>query len=112
MLDSHGGNMPLWCEAAVLLVEETDRIQELGTRAHALLQRPGKWSLAPPLRHLHLSVLYGTENVPSSGAIDPLISSFECASLELWKTSPGDLTGVQSWVRPGSVPLSESSSLL
>jgi hypothetical protein len=111
MQDTRGGGRPLWCQAAVLLVEETDLIRTLRSRSHVLLQRPEEGTLAPPLRHLHLSVFYGTENVPSSNDINRLItsfdiSSFECASLELWKTSPGDIDGVQSWVRLGSVPLS------
>merc|ERR1712176_1624022 len=78
----------------------SDQYVQLCETSRYLLDLPlsGCTNFPPPVNRPHMSLFYGTENIPDPAIVDPsLPTSFEGTRAALWITTPSTLEGVPKW---------------
>ena len=87
----------VWNQALYLAVEPSAALLNLCQKARALLgMDTEKWTFPPPAGYPHISMFYGTDNVPEKSKVQS-ISPFHAFRLALWRTDPPSLEGVALW---------------
>jgi hypothetical protein len=100
---------PVWSQAAVLVVQESHELCRLVQLCQDIVEPLSSESISvfpPPIGLPHLSLFYGTTNVPTEQEIQAVPNCFTASSVELWSTIPMSVKGVVDWKMMHSVRLS------
>jgi hypothetical protein len=87
----------VWSQALFLTMEMSAPFMNLCQQSRALLGMDTEnWTFAQPVGMPHLSLFYGSENIPEKSEVKP-IAPFDSYTLTLWRTDPATLEGVPNW---------------
>lgn len=96
-----------WNQALVVEMQLTPRFVTLCRLSRKLLgmdMETEKAMFPPPVKAPHLSLYYGTTNIPDADEA-ARIPDFDATTLSLWITEPPTLEGVPQWKQVGSISL-------
>lgn len=93
-----------WNQALVAILDQTPSLLALVDASRRVLEHPPETRFSPLLHQPHMSLFYGTENVPDPDGIQAP-SPFIATELALWNTDPGTFEGVASWREVGRISL-------
>jgi hypothetical protein len=96
--------MGTWSQALVFQMNQNSRFLELCKTARSVLGMETHPIFPPPINEPHLSIWYGTGNVPEECDIES-IPDFEATALALWLTDPSTLEGVPQWKEVARISL-------
>ena len=92
---------PVWHQAAVLGVKESHELVRLVRICKDAIEQYSGDPVSvfpPPIEKPHLSLFYGTANVPTANEIGQAVPDCWTASrVELWSTNPSSVEGVRQW---------------
>eukprot|EP00980_Cylindrotheca_fusiformis_P008732 scaffold1868_cov193-Cylindrotheca_fusiformis.AAC.17 len=104
----NASNFPdTWNQALVVEMQLTPRFVKLCRKSRQILGMEAETEKAmfpPPVEAPHLSLYYGTSNIPDAMDVPP-IPDFEATTLSLWITDPPTLEGVPKWKQLGTIDL-------
>ena len=87
----------VWSQALCATMEPSEPFLDLCRKARLILNGDSdNWTFPYPICLPHLSLFYGTENVPQKEDVKP-VPSFRSDMLALWETNPSTLEGVPEW---------------
>mmetsp|Transcript_27084 Transcript_27084/g.45139 ORF Transcript_27084/g.45139 Transcript_27084/m.45139 type:complete len:193 (+) Transcript_27084:303-881(+) len=93
-----------WNQALVAVLDQTPSLLALVDASRKALKQPPELRFAPLLHQPHLSLFYGTKNVPDPECVK-LLEPFVATELALWSTTPGTAEGVANWKELGRISL-------
>lgn len=94
-----------WNQALCVEMEESDSFLTLVRSTSKILDRnPEQFTFPKPIGKPHLSLFYGTSNIPPTEEIEP-IDAFQSHELALWRTQPSTLDGVAQWKEVARIDL-------
>ena len=91
-----------WNQALVAVAKQTDSLLALVDACLTFFGRPLEFRFAPMICEPHLSLYYGTENVPDPENV-VLRQPFTATELALWTTAPATVAGVAEWREVGRI---------
>lgn len=99
---------PVWHQAAVLVVKESHELDRLVSFCQETVEPYSEGAISvypPPVARPHLSLYYGTTNVPTEDEIEVAPDSLTASCVELWSTNPSTAEGVRGWKMVHSISL-------
>jgi hypothetical protein len=93
-----------WNQALVAILDQTPSLLALVDASRKALEQLPEMRFAPLLHQPHMSLFYGTEDVPDADSIQTP-EPFVATEMALWSTSPANVEGVTSWKELGRIRL-------
>mmetsp|Transcript_19749 Transcript_19749/g.29321 ORF Transcript_19749/g.29321 Transcript_19749/m.29321 type:complete len:189 (+) Transcript_19749:206-772(+) len=93
-----------WSQALVAVLHKTESLVKLVHASRQALSMSPDPQFTPGLNKPHMSLFYGTTNIPDLRNVD-IPTAFRATELALWKTDPATLVGVRHWEEVGRINL-------